>query len=132
VFEKVRVARDLVHLARERLPHYGPLLRQDLHRFRDEIVKATLGAGMALGAGLIFCCFFSIAVIVSAWDGPHRELAAWLVCAAWGVLALAGLWIARRAVDGPTPFRLVSGALSRDYVTFIDAIDAVKEPERPR
>jgi hypothetical protein len=87
---------------------------------------------MVLGAGLIFCCVLSLAVIVSAWDGPHRTVTAWLVRASWGVLALAGLWIARRALDGPTPFRLVSGAVSRDYVTFVDAIDAVKEPERPR
>ncbi len=67
-----------------------------------------------------------------AWDGLHRFVTAWLVCASWGVPALAGLWIARRALDGQPPFRLVSGALSRDYVTFIDALDALKEPERLR
>jgi hypothetical protein len=85
-----------------------------------------------LGGGLIFCCALSLAVIVSAWNEPHRTVTAWLVCTSWGVLALAGLWIARRARDGLTPFRLVSGALSRDYVTFVEAIDAVKEPERQR
>ena len=128
MFERVREARAIVHFARERLPHYGPLLTQDLHRFRDEIVRATLGAGLALAASLIFCCFLSIAVIVSTWDGSHRTLTAWLVCATWGVLALAGVWIARRALDGPTPFQLVSDALSRDYVTFVETLDAVKEP----
>ena len=128
MFERVRLAKTAVHFARERLPHYGPLLTEDLHRFRDEIVKATLGAALSIAAGLIFCCFLSVAVIVSAWEGTHRSMAAWLVCASWGVLALLGIWVARRAFAGPTPFRLVGHALSRDYATLIDAIETVKDP----
>jgi len=131
VFERVRLARAIVHFVRERLPQYGPLLSEDLRRFRDEIVRATLGAGISLAAGLIFCCFLSVAIIVSAWDGPHRILTAWLVCSAWCVLALAGVWIARRALVGPLPFSLVSDVLSRDYATYVDAIVAIKDPERP-
>lgn len=117
-----------MHFARERLPHYGPLLTEDLHRFRDEIVKATLGAALSIAAGLIFCCFLSVAVIVSAWEGTYRSMAAWLVCASWGVLALLGIWVARRAFAGPTPFRLVGHAVARDYATLIDAIATVKDP----
>ena len=128
MFERVRLAKAAAHFARERLPYYGPLLTEDLHRFRDEIVKATLGAGLCMAAGLIFCCFLSVAVIVSAWDGPHRSTTAWLVCASWGVLALLGIWVAQRAVSGPTPFGLVGHALSRDYTTLIDALETVKDP----
>jgi hypothetical protein len=123
VFEKVRLAKVAVHFARERLPVYGPLLAQDLHRFRDEIVRATVGAAVSAVAGLLFCCFLSIAVIVSAWDGTHRGVAAWLICAAWGLIALLGVWVARRAIAGPVPFRLVAHALSRDYATLMEEIE---------
>jgi hypothetical protein len=130
VFERVRLAKTLVHFVRERLPHYGPLLSEDLHRFRDEIVKATVGAGLSMAAGLIFCCFLSVAVIVSAWDGSHRVLIAWLVCAAWCVLALAGVLAARRALVAPRPFSLVGQVLLRDYALLIDVVE-MKDPERP-
>jgi hypothetical protein len=128
VFERVRLTKAVVHFARERLPYYGPLLTQDLHRFRDEVVKATLGAGVSLAAGLIFGCFLSIAVIVSAWDAPHRILTAWIVCLVWGTLAAAGLVAARRALKGPLPFRLVAAALSRDYASFAQSIAQISDP----
>ena len=119
MFERVRLAKGITHFARQHLPAYGPLLLRDLHQFRDEIVKATLGAGISLAAGLMFCGFLSVAVIVSAWSGPHRVLTAWLVCASWGVIAGVGLLIARRALMGPVPFHLMSGALSRDYAALL-------------
>ncbi len=131
MFERVRLAKAAVHFARERLPSYGPLLTEDLHRFREEIAKATVGAALSVASGLIFCSFLSVAVIVSAWDGAHRNTAAWLVCASWGVLALLGIWVARRALSGPAPFRLVGHALSRDYATLIDTIETVKDPVHP-
>lgn len=129
MFEKIRLAKGLTHFARERLPLYGPLLAGDLRRFRDEIVKATVGAAVAAVAGLLFCCFLSVAVIVSTWEGPHRTLAAWLVCAGWGVLASLGLWIARRALAGPLPFRLVAHELSRDYELLIEELEVLKDPQ---
>lgn len=132
MFERVRLARAIVEFSRERLPYYGPLLTQDLHRFRDEIVRATLGAGISLAAGLIFCCFLSLAVIVSAWEGPDRRLVAWLVCLGWGVLAAVGLLIARGALTGPLPFRLVAAALTRDYGTFVESMVTPKAPTRHR
>ena len=129
MFERVRLAKTAVHFARERLPYYGPLLTQDLHAFRDEIVKATVGAAISVTAGLIFCCFLSVAVIVSAWDGTHRTTTTWLVCGTWGVFALVGVWIARRALSRPPPFRLVGHALARDYATLLDALETVRDPE---
>jgi len=93
-----------------------------MRRFREEIVKATAGACVAMVAGLFFACFLSVAAIVSAWNGPHRIAVAWLVCGAWGVVTLVGLWVARKAVSVPPPFHLVSTALARDYAHFIDSI----------
>ncbi len=128
MFEKVRLARAALIFARERLPHYGPLLTEDLRRFQDELVKAIVGAALFGAAGLLFCCFLSIAVMVSAWDGTHRSMAAWLVCASWGALALLGVWVARRALAGPAPFRLVGRALSRDYETLIEDLEPLTDP----
>jgi hypothetical protein len=122
MLEKVRETSALVHFIRERLPHYGPLVAGDMQRFREEIVKATVGAGVAAVAGLTFVCFLSVAAIVSAWNGPHRIAVAWLVCGAWGVVALVGLRVARKALSVPPPFHLVGTALARDYERFVDSI----------
>ena len=122
VLERVRETAALIHFVRERLPHYGPLVSGDLRRFREEIVKATTGACVAMIAGLFFACFLSVAAIVSAWNGPHRIAAAWLVCGAWGVVTLIGLGVARKAVSAPPPFHLVGTALARDCARFVDSI----------
>jgi hypothetical protein len=124
VLERVRESRELIHFVRERLPHYGPLVSGDLRRFREEIVRATVGAGIAAVAGFIFVCFLSVAAIVSAWNGPHRIAVAWLVCGAWGVVTLVGLGVARKAVAVPPPFHLVGTALARDYAHFIDSLSS--------
>ncbi len=123
MFRRVHRVRSVLHFIRDRVPHYGPLITDDLHRFREEIVKATVGAGISAAAGLIFACFLSVAVIVTSWDSGHRILAAWLVCLAWAALALVGLVYMRRAVSGPQPFRLMSAAVSRDYAHLLAALD---------
>jgi len=98
VLERVRETGALIHFVRERLPHYGPLVSGDMRRFREEIVKATAGACVAMVAGLFFACFLSVAAIVSAWNGPHRIAVAWLVSGVWGVVTLVGLGsLARRS-----------------------------------
>jgi hypothetical protein len=122
VLEKVRESRALLHFVGERLRHNGPLVSGNLRRFREEIVKATAGVCVAMVAGLFFACFLSVAAVVSAWNGPHRIAAAWLVCGAWGLLALVGLGIARKAVVSvPPPFHIVGTALARDYAHFFDS-----------
>lgn len=123
MFRRVHRVKAIFQFLRERMPHYGPMARDDLHKFRDEIVKASVGACVSASAALIFACFFSIAVIVSAWDGSHRVAVAWVICCGWGVLALAGLWYARRAISGPPPFRLMGAALARDYTSFLAVAD---------
>jgi uncharacterized membrane protein YqjE len=123
MFEKVREAKALLHFIKARMPQYGPLVAQDAKEFRNEIVKATVGAGISGVAGLIFSCFLSVAIIITAWSGPHRVQVAWAVCGVWGVLALIGLVFALRAISGPTPFRLVSHALAADYANLIIVIE---------
>jgi hypothetical protein len=123
MFRRVHLLKSILDLLRERAPHYGPLVRDDLHKFRDEIVKASVGASIAAAAGLIFACFLSVAVIVSAWDGLHRTAVAWAVCCAWGAMALVGLLFMRKAILGPPPFKLMAAALARDYVRMLELVD---------
>jgi hypothetical protein len=127
MFRRVHEVRSIFQFLRERAPHYASLARDDLHQFRDEIVKASVGASISAAAGLIFVCFLSVAVIVSAWDSLHRTAVAWAVCCAWGVLALGGLWYARKAISGPLPFQLMAAALARDY-TSLAALADRQEP----
>lgn len=129
MFGRVRRVRSVVHFVRDRVPHYGPLIADDLHHFRDELVRATVGAGISAVAGLIFACFLSLAVIVTAWDSPHRILAAWLVTLAWAILAVAGLSYARKALSGPRPFRLVIAAVARDYGRLLAALDSAEKQQ---
>jgi hypothetical protein len=46
-------------------------------------------------------------------------LIAWCVCGGWGILAVVGLWYARRAISGPLPFRQTSAAVARDYAHLV-------------
>ena len=124
MFGRVRRVRSVLQFVRDRVPHYGPLLTDDLHHFRDELVRATVGAGVSAVSGLIFVSFLSQAVIVTAWDSSHRVLVAWLVCAGWALLAVVGLSYARKAVvSAPRPFRLVSAAVARDYGRLLAALE---------
>jgi uncharacterized membrane protein YqjE len=82
-----------------------------------------VGASISAVAGLFFACFLSVAVIVAAWDGPHRTAVAWAVCCGWGVLALGGLWYVRKAISGPPPFQLMTTALARDYTSLLAVAD---------
>ncbi len=123
MFRRVHEVRSILQFLRERAPHYGPLARDDLHKFRDEIVKASVGASISATAGLIFACFVSVAVLVSAWDGLHRIAVAWAVCGGWGVLAISGLLYARKAISGPPPFQLMAAALARDYTSLLAVAD---------
>ena len=123
MFRRVQRVKSIIQFLRERAPHYGPLARDDLHKFRDEIVKASVGASISAAAALIFACFLSVAVIVSAWDGLHRTAVAWAVCCGWGVLALGGLRYALKAISGPPPFQLMAAALARDYVSLLAVAD---------
>jgi uncharacterized membrane protein YqjE len=127
MFRRVHEVRSILQFLRVRAPLYGPLARDDLHQFRDEIVKASVGASIAAAAGLIFACFLSVAVIVSAWDGLHRTAVAWAVCCGWGVLALGGLWYARKAISGRPPFQLTAAALAHDYASLL-ALEDQQEP----
>src|SRR6202161_4006133 len=123
MFRRVHEVKSILEYLRERAPHYGPLAKDDLNKFRDEIIKASVGACISAAAGLIFVCFLSVAVIVSAWDGLHRTEVAWAVCCGWGVLALGGLWYGRKAISGPPPFQLMAGALVRDYTSLLALAD---------
>jgi hypothetical protein len=123
MFRRVHRVKAVLQFLRERAPHYGPLARDDLHNFRDEIVKASVGASISAAADLIFACFLSVAVIVSAWDSLHRTEVAWAVCGGWGVLALCGLWYARKAISGPPPFQRMAAALAGDYTSLLAMAD---------
>ena len=123
MFRRVHRVESILRFLRERALHYGPLARDDLHKFRDEIVNASVGASISAVAGLLFVCFLSVAVIVSAWDSLHRTAVAWAVCCGWGALALIGLWYARKAISGPPPFQLMAAALARDYTSLLAVAD---------
>lgn len=122
MFQTIREGRAFTRFVHERLPHYAPLFSGDMRRFREELIKASAGAAIAAVAGLFFVCFLSVAILVSVPPGVYRTVVAWLICGAWGLIALAGLVTARRAVAGPPPFHLVGTAVARDFSHFVESL----------
>ncbi len=97
-----------------RIEDYVQLARLDAAVLRQELVRAAVGLALLACAGLLFLCFFSVAVIVTAWQTEERVLVAWLVCLMWALLGGAGLVLARRALQQPTPFQDLGTEISRD------------------
>ena len=97
-----------------RLEDYLQLARLDAVDLRQELIRTAVGLALLMCAGLLFLCFFSVALIVSAWDTDVRILVAWLVCLFWALLAGAGMVIARQALKQPTPFQDLGTEISRD------------------
>jgi hypothetical protein len=122
VFARIREGRAFIHFIEERLPYYTPLVSSDLRRFRKEVITVSIGLAVAAGAGLIFICFLSLAVLVSFPAQFTRAVVAWILCGLWGLTAIVGIFSARRAIQGPPPFHLVGTALLRDYGHFVDSL----------
>jgi hypothetical protein len=114
MFTEIRRVRRTWNLINGRLPEFLRVLHLDLASFREELVRAVAGAILGAVGGFLFIGFLSVAVIVTAWDTPHRILAAWLICLSWAALAVLGLSYARRTLRGPLPFGRVSAELLRD------------------
>ena len=115
MFRRLHLLHEVLRYVEQRLPLYGPPLHEDLRAFRDETIRATLGTGVGAAAGLIFGCFLSVALIVSAWDSRYRVIVAWMVCVGWAIMALAGWMYARRSVRGRPPFQQSASAFVRDF-----------------
>ena len=124
MFRRAHQVNSLFHFLRERLPHYVPLLQKDAHELRDEVVRATVGAGVSAAAGLLLAIFVSFAVVVSAWDGRYRIMAAWMVCLAWAAIAIGGFFVAYKVLSGrPPPLRHMSAAFAHDYSQLVAALE---------
>ena len=111
---KARRARDVFRFIRINSPAYLRVFRSDLHTFRDELIRISVGVLMGAVAGLLFVSFLSVALLVSAWDTKFRLLAAWGVSGGWLLIAIGGLVFARRALSVPVPFANFTQLLQQD------------------
>jgi hypothetical protein len=97
-----------------RIEDYLELARLDAAAFQQELLRSVVGFAVLACAGLLFLSFFSVAVIVTAWDTEVRILVAWLVCLLWALLGAAGLVVLGQALRQPTPFEDLCTEVSRD------------------
>jgi hypothetical protein len=114
MFSSIRKARILIPFFYERLGDYAELARADLAQFRNETVRSIAGAVVGAAALLLLLSFIGIAVIVTAWDTPHRILTAWLVVLGWSLCTGACVYAARRLMSSSAPFAHVGSAISSD------------------
>jgi hypothetical protein len=112
--EKARRAREVFRFIRINSPAYLRVFHSDLHTFRDELVRTSVGLLIGAVAGLLFVSFLSVALLVSAWDTKFRLPTAWGVSVGWLLIALAGLVFARRALKAPAPFANFTQLLQQD------------------
>jgi hypothetical protein len=120
---KARRAREVFRFIRINSPAYVRLLHSDLHVFRDELIRTSVGMIIGAVAGLLFVSFLCAAVLASAWDTTLRLTAAWGITAAWLAIALAGFAYARRALRAPPPLANVMQLLQRDLAA-IEKVEA--------
>jgi hypothetical protein len=97
-----------------RIEDYLELARLDAAALQQELLRSVVGFAVLACAGLLFLSFFSVAVIVTAWDTEVRILVAWLVCLLWALLGAAGLVVLGQALRQPTPFEDLCTEVSRD------------------
>lgn len=111
---KARRAREVFRFMRINSPAYLRVFYSDLHTFREEFVRTSMGLVVGAVAGLLFVSFLSVAILVSAWDTRFRLPIAWGVSVGWLAIALAGLAYARRALKAPPPFASFMALLQQD------------------
>jgi hypothetical protein len=114
LFGRIRRVHGTLQFLHSRSPEYIRLAREDLGALRRELIEVLLGLGLGFAAGMLFLCFLSVAIIVTAWESRYRVLTAWLVCGGWGVLAMAGLVHSRRRLSAPLPFENLTRVLLKD------------------
>jgi ABC-type uncharacterized transport system permease subunit len=114
LFGRIRRVHGTLQFIHSRSPEYIRLARQDLGAFRREVIEILIGLGVGVAAGMLFLCFLSVAIIVTAWESRYRVLTTWLVCGGWAVLAMAGLLHSRRGLSGPLPFENLTRVLLKD------------------
>ena len=122
MFDAVRRWKLVAAFASARGADYAELLALEWAELSRSLVRLVCGGVVALLGSLFFLGFFSIAVIVSAWESDWRVLTAWLVALAWfGVCAGGGVF-AWTAIRHMRPFEHVRDELSKDVAVVRTAL----------
>jgi uncharacterized membrane protein YqjE len=119
MFPSIRRARLAAAFFHERSADYVQLAHLDFLEFREEHIKVALVIGVLAVGGIFFVGFLSVALIITAWDSNYRVIAAWGICAGWGVLFAIAAAYGKAALAGPKPFVHLARVL-------IDDINAVR------
>jgi uncharacterized membrane protein YqjE len=120
VFEKLKKSKQLSLMMFERASDYLALVSIEAKIQGKLLAKQIVGYAIAALFGLISLLFLGAAVIVTFWETDYRILVAWLVFAAYLIVAGIGVFIARKHVSPQAPFNAVRNELQHD-------IDLVKE-----
>ena len=100
--------------ANARRSDYLELASAEWSQLSGSLVKALVGAGLAVLGSLFFLTFLSIAAIVTAWESDWRILTAWLVALVWLSVCAAGGLVVYSASRRLHPFRQTRDELSKD------------------
>ena len=112
----------IASFANARRSDYAELASAEWSQLSGSLLKAIVGAGLAVLGLLFFLAFLSIAAIVTAWESDWRVLTAWLVAAAWLLVSVAGgvgIVMATRRLH---PFGRIRDELSKDLVVIRGAL----------
>ncbi len=119
VFRRLKLVAAFVSARRS---DYAELASLEWAQLSRSLVQLACGGIFASLSMLFFLGFFSLAVVVSAWDSDWRIATAWLVAVAWLVLCAAGGAVAWTALRRLHPFESVRDELSKDVAVIRTAL----------
>ncbi len=122
MFDLIRRLKLVAAFVGERRTDYAELASLEWHELSRALLKLACGGAIALLAFLFFLGFFSLAVIVSAWESDWRIATAWLVALAWLAICGGGGAVAWTASRHLHPFERVREELGRDVAVVRTAL----------
>ena len=114
MFAALRKSKQLYIITLDRIGDYLDLMRVEM-KIREQHIAIRIGAFALAGVfALLATVFLGLAIIVSFWDSPHRELAAWFVVLLYGGIAGAAIWLSTKHFTSPPLTSTLRNELQRD------------------
>ena len=100
MFETIKKARQVGSIALERIGEYLELFRISAELQGQHLKKRIVSFVVVALFAVLSLIFLGLAIIVTCWDTPYREVAAWGVMVLYTLIAL-GAYKAGQSQPGP-------------------------------
>ncbi|ASL47783.1 hypothetical protein bAD24_III10330 [Burkholderia sp. AD24] len=119
--ENVTKWKNVGRFCAERVADYGELISVEFEEIRKRLVRELCALVLMAVAALFTVSFFCVAIIATAWGTPHFLGTVWGIAAAWLLLSIIALCVARSQRLGPS-LRLLQQEMRDDLDTLREAL----------